>query len=53
MTDASVYLDDPNTWTSGTIPVAVKNTEQNSDLPLWHICQDFISITNQFKVLQV
>jgi iron complex outermembrane receptor protein len=51
MTDASVYLDDPNTWTSGSIPVAVKNTEAEFRPTVMAYIQDFISITNQFKVL--
>ncbi|OPC23562.1 ferrichrome-iron receptor [Elizabethkingia meningoseptica] len=49
----TIYLDDPSTWASGSIiPATLKNTRNRIPTYRYGIyVQDFISITNQFKVL--
>ncbi|MBV2166647.1 MAG: TonB-dependent receptor [Kaistella sp.] len=51
-TNGIIYLDDPSTWASGTMPTAT--TRDRTRIPTQRFgiyAQDFISITEQFKVL--
>lgn len=51
-TNGTIYLDDPSTWASGTMPTAT--TRDRTRIPTQRFgiyAQDFISITEQFKVL--
>lgn len=51
-TNGTIYLDDPSTWTSGAIPTATKRDRTRIPTQRFGIyAQDFISITEQFKVL--
>lgn len=49
---ATIYLDDPNTWTSGPIPNA--SLKDRTSIPTQRFgvyVQDYISLTKQFKVI--
>lgn len=51
-TNGTIYLDDPSTWTSGAMPTATKRDRTRIPTQRFGIyAQDFISITEQFKVL--
>ena len=51
-TNGTVYLDDASTWTSGAMPTATKRDRTRIPTQRFGIyAQDFISITEQFKVL--
>ena len=51
-TNGTIYLDDPSTWASGAMPTANKKGRTRIPTQRFGIyAQDFISITEQFKVL--
>ncbi|WP_332018822.1 TonB-dependent siderophore receptor [Kaistella sp.] len=51
-TNGTIYLDDPSTWASGAMPTATKRDRTRIPTQRFGIyAQDFISITEQFKVL--
>lgn len=51
-TNGTIYLDDPSTWTSGAMPTATKRDRTRIPTQRFGIyAQDFISITEKFKVL--
>src|SRR5690606_11283368 len=51
-TNGLVYLDDPSSWASGAMPTSTKRDRTRIPTQRFGIyAQDFISITEQFKVL--
>ena len=51
-TGGRIYLDDPSTWLSGAMPDSEKfEKTRNNTRRIGVYVQDFISLTNQFKVM--